>query len=107
VGDEMVEFFRKYFETKELEKEALEHLRPEKNDEDVRVEGKIIKVSEKGYAFIISKDIPFTRIFMHWTALMNDTIHFTELRKGMIVEFTPQETEKQGFRAIRAKVLDR
>jgi hypothetical protein len=99
----MVEFFRKYFETKELEKQAMEHLKP--NGDEERIEGRIIKISDRGYAFIISKDIPFTRIFMHWTALNKDTLHFTELKKGMIVEFTPQETEKHGWRAIRVDVL--
>ena len=102
----MVEFFRKYFEDKSYENQAKEHLHTDEKKEDV-IEGKIIKISEKGYGFIISKDIPFTRIFFHWTSLTSDTLHFTELRKGMIVEFIPQETEKNGFRALKIRVLDR
>jgi len=99
----VVEFFRKYFETKEAEKEARVHLQDE-HEED-QIEGRIIKVSDRGYCFLISKDIPFTRIFLHWTALKSDTLHFTELRKGMIIRFTPQETKNHGFRAIKAEVV--
>ena len=85
---------------------------PEKGDstpikkDDRRVVGKIIKVSEEGYGFISSKDIKFTRIFFHWTSLMQGTLNFTQLKNGMKVEFTPQEVEGKGTRAIKIKVLD-
>ena len=70
-----------------------------------RVVGKIIKISDKGFGFISSKEIKFTRIFFHWTSLRQDTLHFTKLRQGMMVEFTPRVVEGKGTRAIKIKVL--
>lgn len=81
---------------------------PIKPDEK-RVVGKIIKVEtneEKGgWGFISSKDIPFTRIFFHWTSLRQDTLRFQELKNGMKVEFTPIEIEGKGWRAIKICVV--
>jgi len=74
--------------------------------EEKRITGRIIKVSDKGFGFITSKDIPFTRIFFHWTSLNQDTAHFTELKKGDEVEFTPIEVENKGIRAIKIDVLE-
>lgn len=68
--------------------------------------GKIIKISDEGWAFITSKDVKFTRIFMHWTALKHDTKKFTDLKIGMRVKFVPQEVEGKGTRAIKVEVLD-
>jgi cold shock CspA family protein len=73
--------------------------------EDKRVKGKIIKVSEDGWGFISSKDIKFTRIFFHWTSLKQDTLKFQDLKNGMKVEFTPVEVEGKGYRAIKIRVL--
>lgn len=70
-----------------------------------RITGKIVKVSPEGWGFIISKEIKFTRIFFHWSALNQDTLHFTELERGMDVEFEPLEVADKGIRAIRIKVL--
>ena len=72
---------------------------------DVRVVGKIIKVSEGGWGFISSKEIKFTRIFFHWTSLRQDTLKFDKLKNGDRVEFTPIEVEGKGTRAIKIKVL--
>ena len=72
--------------------------------DDVRVNGKIIKVSPKGYGFISSKEIEFTRIFFHWTSLRPDTLTFKELRAGMKVSFVDQNVEDRGHRAIKVKV---
>lgn len=72
---------------------------------DVRVVGKIIKVSEGGWGFISSKEIKFTRIFFHWTSLRQDTKKFDQLKNGDRVEFTPIEVEGKGTRAIKIKVL--
>lgn len=72
---------------------------------EIRVVGKVIKVSEGGWGFISSKEIKFTRIFFHWTSLRQDTIKFDKLRNGMRVEFTPIEVEGKGTRAIKIKVL--
>lgn len=85
------------------EKEAItEHIR----QEEKRVGGKIIKVSEDGWGFISSKEIKFTRIFFHWTSLRQDTLRFPELKQGMKVEFTPIEVQDKGWRAIKIKVLN-
>ena len=72
---------------------------------DVRAVGKIIKVSEGGWGFISSKEIKFTRIFFHWTSLLQNTKKFQDLKNGDRVEFTPMEVEGKGTRAIRIKVL--
>ena len=72
--------------------------------EDVRVSGKIIKISDEGWGFISSKDIKFTRIFFHWTSLKQETLRFQELKNGMKVEFTPVEIEGKGWRAIKIVV---
>lgn len=68
--------------------------------------GRIIKVSEKGWGFISSKDIEFTRIFFHWTALAQDTLSFKELKTGMKVEFKPVQIPERGFRAVQIRVLN-
>ena len=70
------------------------------------VVGKIIYLSEDGWGFLTSKEIPFTRIFFHWTSLVQETLHFTELTKGMEVEFIPVENDDKGFRAIKIYVLE-
>lgn len=85
--------------------DGLETNRPETElKEEKRINGKIIKVSSDGYGFISSKEIPFTRIFFHWTSLRADTIKFQELRSGMKVSFVGFEVEDKGFRAIKIKV---
>lgn len=74
--------------------------------DEIRVVGKIIKVSgEGGWGFISSKEIKFTRIFFHWTSLKQDTLKFQELKNGMKVEFTPIEVEGKGWRAIKINVI--
>jgi len=78
----------------------------ETKTEKDRVNGVIIHVDKKeGYAFITSKDIPFTRIFMHWQGLLQDTLKFLELEKGMKVEFTPVIVDGKD-RAIKVKVVN-
>lgn len=72
--------------------------------DEVRKYGKIIKVSDEGYAFISSVEIPFTRIFMHWTSLNSDTIRFPELKVGMKVSFKTIEVKDKGIRAISVHV---
>ncbi len=74
--------------------------------EPKRVIGKIIKLSDDGWGFISSKEIPFTRIFFHWTSLNQDTSHFKELKRGDEVEFTPIEVDGKGWRAIKIDVLE-
>lgn len=69
--------------------------------------GRIIKLSKEGWGFLSSKDIAFTRIFFHWTALRQTTIPFLELKTGMTVEFTPVQIEGKGFRAIHVRVIEK
>ncbi len=70
-----------------------------------RVRGKIIHIAlDKGWGFISSRDIKFTRIFFHWSAL-GPLDKFQELHKGMEVEFTPMEIPNQGYRAIKIEVI--
>lgn len=71
-----------------------------------KIVGRIIKVSKEGWGFISSKDIQFTRIFFHWTALQQDTATFLELRTGMIVEFVPVQIPGKGWRAVHIKILE-
>lgn len=71
-----------------------------------RISGKIYKLVEnKGYGFISSHDIPFTRIFFHWSQLAPDTTNFTKLSKGMKVEFVPIEYTERGWQALKIRVL--
>lgn len=70
------------------------------------IEGRIIKLSDQGYGFIISKEISFTRIFFHWTSLKQETLHFKQLHKGMRVEFVPIEVPGKGWRAIKIKIIE-
>lgn len=77
----------------------------EKAPEAAKITGKIIKVSEEGWGFIISQDIKFTRIFFHWTSLVHDTLKFPELKRGMQVEFVPVDKGERGYHAIKVKVV--
>jgi cold shock CspA family protein len=70
-----------------------------------KLTGKIIKLSDEGWGFITTPSIEFTRIFFHWSALVQDTLNFKELRRGMRVEFIPIELPDKGYRAIKIKVL--
>jgi len=70
-----------------------------------RVQGKIILINESGYGFISSKEIPFRRIFFHWSFLEQDTLKWEELEEGMQVEFKPLDIPEKGWRAIKIKVL--
>ncbi len=73
-----------------------------------RIDGKIIKLSpQKGFGFISSLEIPFTRIFFHWSALKPTTLHFTDLEVGMKVSFKPVEVPNKGWRAIQIEVIEK
>jgi cold shock CspA family protein len=101
-----MEFIKRMFngdskeESEETETE-VESTKPE------RIKGKIIFINEdKGWGFINSHDLKFTRIFFHWQGLLPNTTNFNDLRKGMKVEFEPKFFEEFGWRAIKIKVLD-
>lgn len=74
---------------------------------EARLTGKIIKLSKEGWGFISSKEVPFTRIFFHWSSLKQNTKNFTELKVGMKVEFTPAPAQDgKGTRAIKIVVIE-
>lgn len=75
--------------------------------DETRAVGKIIKVHKDGWGFISSRDIEFTRIFFHWTALRQDTLRFLELRTGMYVEFTPLDIPGKGYRAMHLRIVEK
>lgn len=89
------------FDESEQITESIESREPEK-----RIRGKIIKVSAGGWGFISSKDIPYTRVFWHWTSLKQETLKFLDLKNGMKVAFTPVDVEGKGHRAIKIEVID-
>ncbi len=79
---------------------------PMEEKKEAVLEGKIIKVSDKGWGFIICKDIPFTRIFFHWTALTQDTRKFPELKRGMDVTFVAVDKGTRGTHAIKVRIVE-
>jgi len=74
-------------------------------NKEKRITGNITKISGSGWGFITSKEIEFTRIFFHWSALNQNTLNFKELHLGMRVEFVPIQLADKGYRAVRIKVL--
>lgn len=87
---------------KEAQTEPLPNTEP--NQE--RIQGTIIYLDPTGYGFIVSKAIPFYRIFFFWSSL-NPKVHFNTLRKGMTVEFVAKHYgEDKGYRAIHIELVD-
>jgi cold shock CspA family protein len=74
-------------------------------DERTKIEGKIIAKSKSGYGFITSIEIPFKRIFFHWTALKNDGPGFLDVKIGDRVRFTPIELNEKGWRAVNVEII--
>lgn len=70
-----------------------------------RYVGKIVSLNERGFGFIISKDIKFTKIFFHWTALKQNTTNFADLKKGATVEFAIREVPDKGKQAVQIEVV--
>jgi cold shock CspA family protein len=75
--------------------------------QEKRIRGKVTRVDPKGFGFIISRDIPFTRIFFHWSGLLQSTVNFAQLEKGMMVEFNPLLVPDKGYRALRIEVVNK
>lgn len=78
---------------------------------DERHTGTILSINEKrGFGFIQSEVKPFVRIYFHWTFLVQGTLNFTELKRGMKVEFTlARGHDSKGVetdRAIKVKVIE-
>jgi len=72
-----------------------------------RVTGRIMVLIPRGYGFISSSEVPFTRIFFHWSGLTPSSKHFSKLRVGDYVEFELIEHEEKGLKAIKIDVKDR
>lgn len=70
--------------------------------------GKIIHLDEKGFGFITSAELEFTRIFFHWTGLTQNTLNFKQLKRGMKVEFEAKQSPNpdKGWRAVKIKVIE-
>lgn len=71
-----------------------------------RIQGKIYHINRNGYGFISTEEMKFTRIFFHWQSLKNTTKKFTELKRGMLVEFELLDRGEQGWAAIKIEVID-
>ena len=69
------------------------------------IKGKILSLNDKGYGFISSTDLEFTKIYFHWSALNRNTVNFKDLKKGMKVEFKLIKLER-GYRAIKIQVIE-
>lgn len=72
-----------------------------------RLEGKIIAVNKKGFGFISCKDVPFTRIYFHWTNLVPQTINFAEIKRGDPVDFILEKKADGTFKAIKVDILEK
>ncbi len=66
--------------------------------------GKILRLYRKGYGFLSTPELEFTRVFFHWSVLTRESPNFTELTPNMSVEFTAREFEDKGWRAMMVKV---
>lgn len=94
-------------------KRQIEFFMNETNQTEQKpINGRIVKLSDEGWGFITSKEQKFTRIFFHWSSLIQDTLKFTELKVGMNVEFICQKVEptedrpkQKGYRAIKISVI--
>ena len=71
-----------------------------------RLTGTITRLNQNGYGFISSKVMQFTRIYFHWT-MLEPPLKFTDLKRGMEVEFTPYPYRDKGYRATKVKLYDK
>lgn len=72
-----------------------------------RTKGTILKLSPKGWGYISSKEIKFTRIFFHWTSLKQTTLSFPDLKVGMDVDFEALHIPGRGWRALHIQVIEK
>ncbi len=69
--------------------------------------GRIIKVQKDGgWGFISSRDIPFQRIFFHWTVVKG--FDFAEIERGMTAKFSAKkdDTRPKGEQWRATRVYD-
>lgn len=67
------------------------------------ITGKIIYLNPKGWGFINSHDIQFSKVYFHWTGLVT-TLNFKDLKKNSLVKFNALKREK-GWKAINIEVV--
>lgn len=108
-----MDLFKPRKDGKPLTSDTEESLAREKAEKEKRIKGKIIRIDPKGYGFIISSELPFERVFFHWSSLRNNTLRFPNLRRGMTVEFVARHQGKdeitgddKGYKGIRIIVVD-
>lgn len=81
------------------------------NDKDKTLKekliGKVFLVNKRGYGFISCKEVPFTRIYFHWTNMIPQTINFKELKRGDEVEFDLVKKGDGTYKAIKIDVLEK
>lgn len=68
--------------------------------ENKKIIGKVTHLSQKGYGFIESAELKFTRIYFSWTNL-HPAVQFTKLKVGDLLEFYPHFTEGRGYKAMK------
>jgi hypothetical protein len=76
---------------------------PKPNRGDI-IQGEIYHLGD-GYGFIESDAIPYSRIFFHWQNLVHGSVHFTELKRGALMEFAviEERNTKTGIMEWRAQ----
>lgn len=68
------------------------------------VTGKIIYINaEKGWGFINTHDIQFSKVYFHWTGLVS-SLNFKSLKKNDTVKFKAIKREK-GWKAINVEAV--
>ncbi len=89
-----------------LVEDTEESLTLEEQEKEKRIKGRIIQLDKRGFGFIISEELPFERIYFHWTSLKQGTLKFPALERNMNVSFTAkmQTPEEKGYKAIRIVV---
>lgn len=78
----------------------------ENNDEKylANIKGKIIYLHPKGWGFINSHAIEFSKVYFHWTGL-SGTTHFKTLKKNDNVTFNALKRDK-GWKAVNIEVVN-
>lgn len=72
-----------------------------------RIEGKVIVVNKRGFGFISSKEVPYTRIYFHWTNLIPQTINFSEIKRNDPVDFVLEKKNDGTYKAIKIDILEK
>ena len=78
--------------------------------EKQRIKGTIFNTvtnpDKGGFGFIISKELPYEKIYFHWTQLNTNTKRFLALKSGDEVEFDLVNKEGYGYQAHRIEVTE-